>query len=557
MAGTIFKYGSFFGITGVHLMFMSVSEIDDIFKMTNIKRSTLVLLNNLYSEVSALKMIFLGRETEGVPHIYMQADDKSTEARDLVNGFNYYIQLKKDYKSKVEQPQDDLKIEVDEESSSSDKLNLQKSTSSVAISATSFFDSLEENTSRIDDTANDDFSYLFDKNSSDGSDGESDGSNDYSEFDSLFDNITESQMDSAEDDFEQLLGDVILDNQDEILTGDLDSSFVLNNLVKIGKQHTDAPQVVSVARKIKPYLLRNKSEFNEQEQDCIIRQLEQLSSVPLRVSLPSDMPNRCPTLSDATRYFLSTLFTNMTKAVNGEISFIDYVLNKLSFVLSSPDCISEKLFFRRRDSMTDSNREVWRWNRTLAELNKSFLIQDNMSVLKSNIISLLEDCTEVLSNDTTNTTTATSEEVIEDLKSTLRQEYQGSIDKIIRLLKKEDILYDISKNKDNLILAVTIYAILCQVVVRIEDAVEKAFEGTKDTLDLSHYCIQFTQETGICGLNLNFETRFIYALQQYKTPLAEKTGVIYHKNSSSWRMVKLLEKHLLSMRKRLFGGTIA
>lgn len=548
MTQNAFKYGSYFGITAIHLMFMDVTEVDDLFKMTNIKRSTLFLIRNLYKEVTALKKIFADEELEGMPHVYSKVDDSSERAKNLVSGFNYYIQLKNGMTGTDSPKESALEDSMKDLLSMPDIFeNIEQAedvSSSSGEDETSFFG---ESTDAEDNT---DLNSFMELSVSD-------------DFDSLFDGISSEEVaepdisispDNESDYFGSFFGGLSESYGEDIITtvdNDTDMSYIIEHLEEVGSRHVINDGEISIAGRIKPYLLRHRSDFSDEERSSIIKQLNALPKSPIKVALPHNMPNQRQTLSAVTKQLLSRLYENMTKPAPGDTIFIDYVLAKLSFVLSSPDCISGKLFFVNRESISDDNRAIYLWNYTLAELTKSFLSQDNPSVLKSNIVSLLKDCDEVLQpNNRERSISYTSEDIKGKLSELVDMRYSGCINDVVDFLSSIGLLGAVAVNMDNLVLITTIYASLLKVTNELRNIITEIANSD----DIPQQCILFTQETGICGLYCDFKPALACILQQHQAPLAKKTRTAYSKNSNGWLMATRLKKHLLSMKLRLFGG---
>lgn len=527
----MFKYGSFFGVSAVHLMFMRPKDIDRIFQFINLKPSMLSLIQNLYMEGKLLKEIFSQTSTkEGIPHVIMKKDLQAPEVLYLINGLNNFIASKQQ-----------LILPETEESMA----NLEELDDWVdipagdAAQATSFFgDNSNEDTDNSEASAN-----LFD------------------DLDSLADlNMVD-------------------------LSAPL-PQYSYTDLIEWGKGET--PNTAEIANMVglTRYMRLHRKDFTDEEYSSITKQIADLPSIPIRVVLPETLKQASAPPCETTVSFLRVLYTKMSRKV-GDLEFIDYVLKRMEQLLFTKTENSRLIFFA---PLADFSRDktVPGMNYFIHNLQEQYLQTTNTGVLTSNIDILLNNCDEVLGLNQTDSEREKLCSIKEKLSEweanpaaypidrqkacvielldfvnigMLNEQEQEVVENVISRLTSMHILKKLITNPDNLKFVITLFCTMYTCVTKdMYSSLQlyHLFKTPAEELDLETLNDQvidaftkFTRETGICGLYCRFEESFYGALKNIEAPLAERSYATFAIGSNNYNFARLLRLQLLSLRKRL------
>lgn len=531
----MFKYGSFFGLSAVHLMFLRAKDIDRIFKFTNMKPSTTTLIRNLYLEAKLLREIFSPTSTEvGIPRVVMKKDLQDPKVQYLIAGLNNFIASKKS----VDLP--DADVDMDDLSDLS--MLEDPSEQEQAAQTTSYFDS-EEKVS-----------------------------------------TNEEVSDSFADLAEVIIPDMDIDFVD---VDHLDSiSYSYTDLITWGQQVTPIEKAVETMAAVTRYMRTHKADFSEEEYTSITHQIADLPSIPIAVQLPATLKQAAAPISEQTMEFLKALYVKMSRKVEG-VAFVDYVLMRLETLLFSSQENSALLFFA---PVADFSRDkaISGVNYFITNLQSQYLHSGSAKVLTSNISILLSNCedvlglsqhaeekqilqslTEKLTEWETNIAVYPIDSqrdcirellVFADLQSLSDAEFD-SVTEVVSRLVAMGLMHKLLANPDNLKMVLSLYCVLYTVTTKEMYAALQLYRYVPEQTEalsleqINKHCIEafirFAQETGICGLYCKFEENFFGTLRNIEVPLAERTHEVFVPGSNNFKMAKLLRLHLLSLRKRL------
>lgn len=535
----MFKYGSFFGLSAVHLMFLRQKDVDRIFKFINIKPSTISLVRNLYTEARLLREIFSATSTEpGIPHVVIKKDLEDPKVSDLIAGLNNLIAAK----AKMTLP----------ETSDIDLPDLESLADLTSIDPLGL-DEGEKGTSFFSDSP-----------------------------------AQDALAESSSDDLFADLGDMdfVEPSMEEILMPVAESTYTYRDLAAWGKDIKPDTVTVSTLAAVTRYMRTHKNDFSEEEYRAITTQIAELPSIPVGIQLPATFKQASAPASEETLRILSILYKQMYRKVD-EIPFIDMVINKLESVLCASKDSGRLIFFAPTADFS-RDKTIAGSNYFIGNLREQYLSSDNMNVLTSNINVLLSNCEEVMGLIKSNaeqqalaSLTAklynwesapsvypvdAQQECINELLdyadihnfSTRERE---AVTEVVSQMVSKGIIRKLLKNPDNLKFLITLYCSLYTVVTQEFFSALGLYRYLPNqddvyTLDqMNEYCIDtlinFTKETGICGLYIRFEESYFSTLQNIEAPLAEKTHEAFEPDSVNFRMARLLRMHLLSMQKRL------
>ena len=295
------RYGTFFGVTAVHLMFMTESEIDRIFDITAPKVDTLLMLHNLYTEVEALKAVFNDTPTSGVPHVILTKDNTAQEVTDLVAGFNALLEQKSVTPTNDSDDFDFSSFDAgsDAKQTTIDETDLS-ALDSFSAETTSHFSSEDTDLSTLSDQA----------------------STDDSPFANIFNDSDEDEL--------------------NLLTEKSANVPVkqYTDLIEMGRSSPLAEKKVRNILQLSRYLMTHKEEFSAEESESIMQQISDLPKIPSAVELPKQFIEMSKALSPQSLDILKSLYVHMMRKVKPKnsqstVSLVDYVADKLKLLLVS------------------------------------------------------------------------------------------------------------------------------------------------------------------------------------------------------------------------------
>lgn len=533
----MFKYGSFFGLSAVHLMFLRAKDIDRIFKFTNMKPSTTTLIRNLYLETKLLREIFSPTSTEaGIPRVVMKKDLQDPAVQNLIAGLNNFIASKKS----VELP--DAEVDLDDLSDLSVLEDISETESTAQT--TSYFGS-EESASLNEEVSN------------------------------SFEGLADVEI-----------PDMDLDFVDVDVNIDTTTSYSYNDLILWGQKITPTEKTVETMAAVTRYIRTHKADFSEEEYTSITRQIAELPSIPIAVQLPATLKQAVAPASEQTMKFLKVLYTKMSRKVGG-VTFVDYILMRLETLLFSSQGNSTLLFFAPTADFS-RDKAISGVNYFITNLQSQYLHSSNAKVITSNISILLSNCEDVLGlsqhaeekqilQSITEKLTAwetniavypidSQRDCIRELLSfadlqSLSDAELDSVTEVVSRLVAMGLMHKLLANPDNLKMVLSLYCVLYTVTTREMFAALELYKDVPEPTaatsleQINKYCVEafirFAQETGICGLYCKFEENFFGTLRNIEVPLAERTHEVFIPGSNNFMMAKLLRLHLLSLRKRL------
>lgn len=550
MQSTRYRYGNFFGITAVHLMYMSEAEIERIFNVTSIRAGTKLLVKNLYTEVEALKAVFSDEKIQLLPHVILKKDTSSDAVTDLISGFNYLLACKSNSL---------------EDSSGMDFSDLD------ALD-TDYFSSMDKQS----DTAFAESTHIESQQET-----------------ALFtDPLDVSALDELSNDEPSL--------QDLFSSVDIDDPVSVtdfSDLVSLGKEHPDTVGAVHNILQISRYMMTHKDEFTEEERESISAQIAALPKIPSSVEVPAQFVERSDSISSKSMDILMSLYAHMyrkitPKGTHSTVAFVDYVSEKLKLMLIGKTSTVRRLFFA---SQSDFSRDLStnRCNNFLADLNNTYLTQTHVSTILGNVESLIADCNETLGL----TSNATERKLIHSLRSlsreymhlletslnsteievkemewwnallellgttTILEQYQQSTKQFFIKLLKADKFIPLLDNPANLrILAAINNAMFRVITSEFGGKLNRSMLSSEDIEsitvdDVAHLCtpvyLDFTKETGIMGYMCTFDSKITKTLNEIVTPLEQKVNMVFLPDTENYRMSYLLRKHLKSLQSRL------
>lgn len=575
MQSARYRYGNFFGITAIHLMYMSEAEIERIFNVTSIRTGTKLLVKNLYTEVEALKAIFSDEKVKTLPHVIVKKDNSSTDVRDLISGFNYMLECKA---HAVKQPEQDSDLDF----------------SALSALDTDFFDTSNASVSEPDEKPiafspqqeTSLFTDEFDTSALDaiGSD-ELDLSNEFKT----------STLDALEPEGPQL--EDLFSSIEDIDNSEPTVSCDYSDLISLGRAHPETQGVVNNVLQISRYMLSHKDEFTEEERDLISKQIADLPKVPSSVEVPAQFVERSGAISPKSMDILLSLYAHMyrkttPKGAHTSVYFVDYVSEKLKLMLISRASTVRRLFFA---SQSDFSRDlsVNRCNNFLADLNNTYLTQTHVSTVLGNVESLIVDCNETLGL----TSNIEERKLIHSLRSlsreymhmletslnstdievkemewwntllellgttTILEQYQESTKQFFIKLLRADKFIPLLDNPANLKVLAAINNAMFRVVTselggKLNRSLLSAESLDNITVDdVARLCtlvyLDFTKETGIMGYMCTYDSKITKTLNEIVTPLEQKVNIVFLPNTENYRMSYLLRKHLKSLQSRL------
>lgn len=531
----IFKYGSFFGISAVNLMFMTKDEIDDIFRF-DVKPSTLLLIKNLYAEVEALRCIFDTKATEGLPHAILSVDIKDKGVEHLVNGFNYYLAMKERAETEVLED---------------------------AESAAKTIDDLSEDFGDLDDV---DLTSYFSENEKEPEIRKSD--NQKSDLDALFDDLADVDLDETKS---------LLNLEDSSFNESDTLESILNDLIAAGERHPDVEKKVPNFMRLTSYMVGHKDDFSEEEYEQITKQLANLPRLIKMVEKPIKFKERILDISEKNKGVLKALYSNMMRPVTGsDATFIDYVREKLSIIILTNSDIIKQLFFSPRARFS-RNIAINECNRLMTNLNQGYLFSSDKRTVLGNIKSLIADCEETLGK----TSDSLERQRVSDILTRINEFYgyehsmtfdhvaekTDILEELVSLFGEENILTTqrtltlkffellmdsghinaLLANIDNLRMILAIYNASQHATREILSSLDRNIDDPGCAEDF----ISFTRETGICGLTIYDDEQILKTLTEIEAPLIKVKATVFDEDTVNWRMSYLLRKHLLSLQNRI------
>ena len=548
-----FKYGSFFGMTAVHALFLGTEQFNALFQNLNVKKSTLYLLNNLYLETIALKKIFepAADQTLDLPHVLLSVDEEHADTQAFIKGFNCFLESKQ----KIEAP---AISEEDIFDAVSDIDNLMIDTSDTPdlpeISDTSFF------TEAPDEQSN--------------------------PLDNLFDDMTASKNTAAAVDISGLLNELTdidpksTDNPFDVFYN-TQPETTYKDLIKWGRREEPRAPKCSRYLQIVTYLKLHKRDFSEEEYASITEQMSFLPKLPKSITLPVRLKQAITPLSKDSSELLGAIYSRMTRRVNG-MPYIDYLIERLQMMLYSSSTESRLFFAPVSVFNSGVDKTSIGVNRFLTDLNAQYLSKD--IDLLSNVDILLQDCNIALGDEHVLQSTQASlddiralldedpdtirnTELLRELCSVIGLEVddhnRSLIYAQIQDMFADGLLQPLLSDSVNLRFILDLYQTLHNLVTReMYGALRLSnYISTEDeTLtpeDIQYAATDlftsFVKETGICGLTAEFSTRFKNTLKSIGTPLIAVNVKPFEHGTNNRRMVELLKKHLISAKKRRVG----
>ena len=552
------RYGTFFGVTAVHLMFMTESEIDRIFDITAPKADTLLMLHNLYTEVEALKAVFNDTPTSGVPHVILTKDNTAQEVTDLVAGFNVLLGQKSVTPTNDSDDFDFSSFDAgsDAKQTTIDETDLS-ALDSFSAETTSHFSSEDTDLSTLSDQA----------------------STDDSPFANIFNDSDEDEL--------------------NLLTEKSANVPVkqYTDLIEMGRSSPLAEKKVRNILQLSRYLMTHKEEFSAEESESIMQQISDLPKIPSAVELPKQFIEMSKALSPQSLDILKSLYVHMMRKVKPKnsqstVSLVDYVADKLKLLLVSKITTMKQLYFASQ-SLFSMDLTLIRWMNIISDLNNIYLCQKHVSTILGNVETLIADCNETLGR-TSNKKEALqisefkevsanylnimmsnaqaveieamsvdwSNKLIELLgRTTIPENYQEHVTLFFTTLLKSGKLLPLLGNVNNLRMLAYIDIAMYRVVTsEIGSKLNRSlFEG-QDNSDLdtvvricSPVYKEFTLETGVMGFQCNYTPKLLNTLNEVVTPLEKNTSIQFSPESVNYRLSSLLRKHLKSLQKRLYN----
>lgn len=536
-----FKYGSFFGLTAVHTMFMSRAQIDNIFSVRDIKASALPLAESLLKEVCALKQVLSGKPLDGVnmPYVVLTPDYSSKYAEDLTNGLNLFLQEKERLQS--EGVTDDLASLLGDHGASSDDLEALLGATKASASA--------------DTTA-------------------------------VFTGTGDNELDL----------DTLVDEKDT--SGGLDINFLfdapelpdyvspIEDLVAYGAsgEYCLMPKI-KTPRNLRRFILQNGKLFTPDEKQAVMEQIAKIPTVPTGCNLPTDVFGQGTVLSKTSLQFLQILSGKAQETICENVSRIDYVIQKLGMLLYKSVGEGRALFFAPKDKFSGGDFSWVGYNNFLQHLCAQYLTDDSRQSTISNVNYLLRDCDTVLGISSpeeneeythlqvvraflNGSGEATQEQAAESLLSLADSRSMTMSDRdvlkafVYRLLALPQQLQLLVDGTKSLKYVLTLYTVMNKVISQSMysalDLGQYMPEGSSVTCEnIQQACanlfLNFTKETGICGLYSQYTDMFQDTLSAVGAPLLDDMTNIFPEQSSRRVLIKMLRKHLLSLRSRIGG----
>lgn len=535
----IFKYGSFFGMSAIHAMFLRVNDVDRIFKNINMKTSTISIMRNLYIECTALREIFSQQsKVEGIPHVIMKRDTSSPKVEYLLNGLNNFI-------------------------------NSKSATQEINEIAVTDIESLDD----FDDLA--DTTSFFTENSDIVDEVES-----LDNFDDLAEDIDDAASINLSDIFNYT------DTEDiEAIT----EQYSYEDLIAWGKAQTPETKTVTEYSGLARYMIAHRKDFSPEEYDSITKQIADLPFIPVGIKLPHTVPQSNPNLSATSLRFLQVIYTQMMREVEG-VNFIDFFCSRLAMLITSSEAHDKQIFFTSTADFT-RDKTIRSSNTFICNLQEQYLKKGNLNAIKSHINVLLTNCREALGleddSELTNTLNeartfadrwiASPGEITYDMRSSytdllmyisdtksMSDEEQVELINLTSYLVESEQISTLLNNPDNIKLLFNLYTTMYNVICKemfIKLGLNEFLsehEGLATLEDIQFYCTkifrEFTQETGICGLYAQYKDLFYQTLRNIQTPLAVHKNILFSPASVNYRMASLLYKHLQSLKIRLGEG---
>lgn len=550
-----FRYGNFFGVSAVHLMYMRASDIDSIFCCSNLSGASRGLLAGLYTELKALKCIF-GDSTEEysekVPHVIMSEDSQSEEVKNFIKGFNCLLERKKEESTREASEPDYSSLLSDETSSPDEGLS--------DLASLDFGDSLTaENTGFFSDNS------VADK-----------PQKEKSMLAGLFgeDEVTNAPTEKldAMDSLANLFDSADFSGFDASLAGEeptVSETSGGTDLIKLGASSEPERLEVKSIPRIRMYLASHKDMFAE-EKDSILEQLASLPRHATKVDMP-EFDGRRFDLSDQSRRMLDSLYKHMYDTVRG-VRFVDYVLDKISYILNSQVDSSSPLFFTQRVAVKNA-RTYYAWKQILIHAQQEIIHQHKAAATELCIDTLLNNCKSVREVDAS---LVGRQKAAQEYLSGLSDPSEAR-SVLINLLGNElftdtewniaaqcfddlNQYVELSKPLEKMVLShdsLQMILSLCVGMHRVCTRWYTEFGDNDATLEefankFISTCIAFTEETGICGFYCEYLPKMEKTIFELGVPVHNASAVVFNEDDIGYDAAGLLRKHLLSLKKR--GG---
>lgn len=520
-----FKYGSFFGLTAIHTMFMSKAQIDVVFSVRDVKASVFPLVESLLKETCALKQMLSGKPLDGVsmPCVVLTPDYSSKYAEDLTNGLNLFLQDKE-------------QLQVAESSDDLDSLLSDSSTSSSAGTTAVFMD-----TDGLDLD-----SLIDEKNTAGGVD-----------IGFLFD-APETQ----------------------------NCTSPVEDLVAYGSSgaYCSEPKV-KVPRNLRRFVLQHGDLFTPEEKEAVMEQIAKIPVVPTGCNVPAGILGQNSILSKTSLQFLQVIFDKAQEIVCENVSRIDYVIQKLGILLYKSVGEGRVLFFAPKDKFNGGDFSWSGYNNFLQRLCSQYLSDESKQSTISNINYLLRDCNTVLgisspeenegynhlqiiqaflngSGEISQEQAAESMLALADSRNMTMSDRDILKAYVYRLLAIPQQLQPLADGTKSLKYILTLYTVVNKVISQNMYSALDLGQYLSEDVDVTCEQIQsscaslflnFTKETGICGLYAQYTDMFQSTLSAVGAPLLDDMTSVFPEQSSRRTLMKMLRKHLLSLSSRIGG----